>query len=155
MNLRALMIYTAYMNKVLNIKTRIELVTGDVGVMTSYTDGTTIFVSEEWLESLEDELEILVMCMHEGFHAYQLKCIREKSLPEEILNQWQSEFESYVNPNQSIDGHWKQKVEQTAVIFSDIALNAMSGGLHLSDKIRNMFNPEDVEFVKSLNFNFD
>lgn len=150
---KPLFIYNKFMNQVLDIETTIIIDEELSGIISAYTDGYHIYVSQEWLNNLQDELELLVMCMHEGFHCYQRKCILNESLSPTILNQWQYEFNNYVNPREDLDAHWEQNIEQTATIFSDIALYKMSR-LHLSDKLRALFNPDDVKFIESLNFKF-
>lgn len=150
---KELYVFNKFMNQVLNINTHILIDENLNSIVTAHTDGYYIHVSKEWLKRVEDELEIFVMCMHEGFHCYQKKCIMEESLSPQIINQWEKEFNNYISPEESISGHWNQKIEQTATIFSDIALYNLAG-IHLTEKITRLFNPEDVEFIKRLNFEF-
>jgi len=59
-----------------------------------------IAFNENWIESLENNLEIMVTCFHESRHAFQHNVINglfkgEETVTIETIKQWKQEFESY------------------------------------------------------------
>lgn len=59
-----------------------------------------IAFNENWLENIENNLEIMVTCFHESRHAFQYNIIKglyngEDIVNEDTIKQWKQEFESY------------------------------------------------------------
>ena len=138
-----------YLKRVLDVEFDIVIIEG-LNVP-SETDGSHIFVCKEWLENLEDDLEILAMLAHEAFHCFQIKAILDEILPPTLAYLWQDEFTKYQNPSVGIEEHWNQNIEKTATIFSDIVLYKLTN-YHLN--ARNKFEQKDIDIVNSFNLKF-
>ncbi|MGE4378585.1 MAG: hypothetical protein AB7E16_01575 [Candidatus Izemoplasmatales bacterium] len=59
-----------------------------------------IAFNENWLNAVENNLEIMVTCFHESRHAYQYNVIKglyqgQDIVSEDTIKQWKQEFESY------------------------------------------------------------
>ncbi|MDT8337494.1 MAG: hypothetical protein RQ856_06685 [Candidatus Izemoplasmatales bacterium] len=59
-----------------------------------------IAFNENWLENVENNLEVMVTCFHESRHAFQYNIVNELYKGEEIVNgdtkkQWKLEFKNY------------------------------------------------------------
>ena len=139
-----------YLKRVLNVEFDIIIMEGMN--VTSQTDGSHIFVCKEWLEDLEDDLEILAMLAHEAFHCFQIKAILDEILPPTLAYLWQEEFANYQNPSVGLEEHWNQNIEKTATIFSDIVLYKLTN-YHLN--VRNKFEQKDIDIVNSFNFDYE
>jgi len=59
-----------------------------------------IAFNENWLDTVENNLEVMVTCFHESRHAYQYNVINRLYKGEDIVNEdtikhWEQEFKSY------------------------------------------------------------
>lgn len=135
-----------YLKRVLDVEFDIVIIEG-LNVP-SETDGSHIFVCDEWLSNLENDLEIIAMLAHEAFHCFQIKSILDESLPPTLAYLWQEEFANYRNSSAGIEEHWNQNIEKTATIFADMVLYKLTK-YHL--KVRNKFEQKDIDIVNSLN----
>lgn len=137
-----------YIKLVLDIEFDIYLTEED---RCSRTDGHNIYVSKKWLSVMEQDLEIIPMICHEAFHIWQRHAVLYGMVPTDRLVRWQTEFSNYNPPEEGTELYLSQDIEITATIFSDIVLYKLAG-IHL-DVIKE-FNETDIEFVKSLKFDY-
>lgn len=138
-----------YLKKVLDVEFDVVFISNSE--IPSSTNGEHIFISKEWLETIDDDLEILTMMAHEAFHCFQIKAILDETLPPSVAQLWQNEFVNYQNPSVGIEEHWNQNIEKTATIFSDIILNKLTG---YNLTVKNKFEQKDIDLVKSFNFDY-
>jgi hypothetical protein len=85
-----------------------------------------IAFNENWLNAVENNLEVMVTCFHESRHAYQYNVINglykgEDAVNEDTKKQWKQEFESYYSgsgvPSQD-NKYLVQDIEIDAIAFA-------------------------------------
>lgn len=85
-----------------------------------------IAFNENWLENVDNNLEVMVTCFHESRHAFQYNVINdlhkgELNVSEDCIKQWKQEFESYHSGSgvPSMDNKYLfQDIEVDAIAFA-------------------------------------
>ena len=85
-----------------------------------------IAFNENWLDKVENNLEVLVSCFHESRHAFQYNVIKELYSGDEVVSEiiiakWKYELENYqVGAGiESLDGNYLfQDIEIDAIAFA-------------------------------------
>lgn len=83
-----------------------------------------IAFNENWIENVENNMEIMITCFHESRHAFQYQVIKghykgSESVSRDTLDLWKSEFNQYHTPS----GEQKNDKEY---LFQDIEIDAIA-----------------------------
>lgn len=141
-----------YLMSVLDIKFKVCIDSKLEGNLAGCTDAdNVIFISKSFLNTIEDNVELIILIAHEAFHIWQKKAIKNKLVPIEIASQWQYEFDNYVDDKDSSIEYTSQSIEETASVFSAILLEKIIGSDYVDSST---FNAKTIDFINSLNFKF-
>lgn len=89
-------------------------------------DENIIAFNENWIDGVENNMEIMVTCFHESRHAFQYQVIKgdyigTETIDKDTIDIWKSEFDQYHTPSGDIssdNGYLFQNIEIDAIAFA-------------------------------------
>lgn len=98
-------------------------------------DRNIIAFNENWLDTVDNWLEVMTSCFHEARHAFQYKVVEgeykgSEIIDEEVINTWKKEFENYNTTMgiEELDGKYLfQSIEIDAILYAHKKIKELFG----------------------------